>query len=39
MILQLETLLKAYPAKNSREENELIDLFSTDAEIEIEKHF
>ena len=37
--ITIETLLKAYPAKNLDEENELIDLFSTDAEIEIRKAF
>ena len=37
--ITIETLLKAYPAKNLDEENELIDLFTTDAEIEIKKAF
>ena len=37
--LTIETLLKSYPAKNLDEENELIDLFTTDAEIEIKNAF
>ena len=35
----IETILKSYPAKNLDEENELIDLFTTDAEIEIKNAF
>ena len=35
----IETLLKVYPANTLDEENALIDLFTTDAEIEIKKAF
>ena len=35
----IETLLKVYPANTLEEENALIDLFTTDAEIEIKKAF
>lgn len=35
----IESLLKVYPANTLEEENALIDLFTTDAEIEIKKAF
>ena len=37
--IAIETLLKVYPAKTLDEENALIDLFTTDAEIEIKRVF
>ena len=37
--ITIETLLKSYPTKNIDEEDGLIDLFTTDAEIEIKKAF
>ena len=37
--ITIESLLKVYPAQNMDEENALIDLFTTDAEIEIKKAF
>ena len=37
--IAIETLLKVYPAKTLDEENALIDLFTTDAEIEIKRAF
>ena len=33
--ITIETLLKTYPTNNLDEENQLIDLFTTDAELEI----
>ena len=37
--ITIESLLKVYPAKNMDEEDALIELFTTDAEIEIKKAF
>ena len=37
--ITIESLLKVYPAKNLEEEDALIELFTTDAEIEIKKAF
>ena len=37
--ITIESLLRVYPSKNLDEENALIDLFTTDAEIEIKKAF
>ena len=37
--ITIESLLRVYPSKNLDEENGLIDLFTTDAEIEIKKAF
>ena len=37
--ITIESLLKVYPAKNLEEEDALIELFTTDAEIEIKKYF
>ena len=35
----IESLLKVYPSKDLDQENQLIDLFTTDAEIEIKRAF
>ena len=37
--ITIESLLRVYPSKDLDEENDLIDLFTTDAEIEIKKAF
>ena len=37
--ITIESLLRVYPSKNLDEENGLIDLFTTDAEIEVKKAF
>ena len=37
--ITVESLLRVYPSKNVDDENGLIDLFTTDAEIEIKKAF
>ena len=37
--ITVESLLRVYPSKNLDDENGLIDLFTTDAEIEIKKAF
>ena len=37
--ITIESFLKVYPAQDLDQENQLIDLFTTDAEIEIKKAF
>ena len=37
--ITIESLIKVYPAKNVEEEDALIELFTTDAEIEIKRAF